>query len=276
MDLQRFSYRTKMNYPLKPKQRKNPHLKSAWGFVIGVFAFVYILSIFHSTALFGVLSPVVSPVWRAKQYALNFITSHVGFFEGKQSLITENTNLKQKIEGVTALELERDALIKENESLRGITSSATQNDERARILTSPSQSAYDIVTAELEPNSNVAVGDAVFAENNIALGVVKDRKGNFVHIEYYSNPGVKTPAQLGQKATSIEIIGQGSGNFLFVAPRDFEVSQGDLVVLPRFATSIIGRVEAVESLRADSLKNIYISYPINIFTISFVRIHHAF
>ncbi len=264
-----------MNYPLKPKQRKNPYLKSAWGFVLAVFVFVYILSIFRSTALYGVLSPVVSPVWRAKQSALNFLTTHIRFFEGKQSLISENDDLKQKVLSVTALELERDALLKENESLKNIAQEGAEQDERARILTNPSQSAYDIVTAELEPGSRVAVGDTVFADHSIALGTVIDRKGSFAHIQYYSNPGVKTSVQVGDKSTSIEIVGQGGGNFLFVAPRDFEVNQGDLVVLPGFVTSVIGRVEAVESLRADSLKNVYISYPINIFTISYVRIHHA-
>lgn len=265
----------KMNYPLKPKQRKNPFIKSAWGFVIAVFAFVYVLSILKSTVLFGVLSPVFSPLWRAKQSTVHFVTSHVGFLEGKQSLISENEDLKQKIESVKALELERDALRQENESLKNISAGASGEYEIARVLTSPSQSTYDIVTAQLEPNSDVSVGDKVFGEHSIALGTVVDRKGNFIHIEYYSSPGVKTFAQIGKNETAVEILGQGGGNFLFVAPRDFEVSQGDLVMLPQFETNIIGKVDAVESLRADSLKNVYISYPISVFEISFVRISHA-
>ena len=263
----------KMNYPLRPKQRKSPFVKTAWGVVFALGVIVYILLVLESTALFGVFSPIVSPLWRAKQYTHTFILSHIGFLQSKQALVSENLNLRKKLDDLTIIDLERETFQQENEALKKIYNSGGSDGDIARLLTSPAQSLFDIVTAEVGPQSSVRPGDLVYGYGSVILGSVVDRKGNFIHIKYFSSSGVETPAQIGTDATSVVLVGQGSGNFLFVAPRDFVVSVGDTVIFPNMKTSILGRVEAVESLRADSLKNVYISYPINIFELSFVSVH---
>ncbi len=216
----------------------------------------------------------MSPFWKGEQVTGNFFGTHFEILRNKETLLTENTVLRQKLADLSTLSLERDALILENNQLKSLRSESSDG-EVARILTNPSQSFYDLVTAEVTSNSQVIVGDIVFGPGNTVLGTVVDRSGTLVHIRFYSSAGIETLAQLAKNGTAIDLTGQGGGGFIFPAPRDLDIAVGDIVILPALKTSVLGTVQAVEPLRADSFKNVYISFPLNIFSLTFVRISHG-
>lgn len=89
--------------------------------------------------------------------------------------------------------------------------------------------------------------------------------GTLAHVEYFSRGSAQTVAQLEKDGTRMELLGLGEEAF-FVAPRGLEVSVGDTVILPALTPSLIGRVQAIENIRTDSFKNVYVSYPFNIFS----------
>ena len=262
----------KMNYPLRPKPRKNPQAKVAVSIIIGFFVFLYIMSLFQTNLLLFVFGPVVSPVWKIKQNVNTFIVNHVGFFQGKDVLVNEITNLRAEVSDLSAVALERDALKFENDMLKGLPQD--NGSEVGRVLSSPAQSLFNVVALELAPSSQVEMGDIVYGAGSVTLGTIVDKSGNIAHMQFFSNSGTKTTAQLAKDGTSLELVGQGGGTFLFQSPRDLDIKVGDAVILPRIRTSIIGTVQAVEPIRADSFKNVYISYPMSIFRLTDVRISH--
>jgi cell shape-determining protein MreC len=261
-----------MNYPLKPKQRRDPKLKRSLIAVVVTLAIILIIYAIGSNVLFGILGPIGTPIWKTRQAVSNFIGSNISLLKSKETLLEENSNLKLQLGLSNAITLERDALLLENESLKGITNGKNETGEIAAVLSNPVQSIYDIVSVELGLDSQVRVGDVVYGQSNIVLGTVVERSGNLARIKYFSSSGSETEARIGKDGSEFTLKGQGGGNFVFVAPRDFKVKTGDVVLLPAYNMNIIGMVNAVETPRSDSFKNVYISYPISIFNLGFVRI----
>lgn len=264
----------KMNYPLKPKPRKNASFKTAtW--VVGIFLCIALIVFYSGNTAFSlVLGPIAKPIWGIRQSISVYISNHIGIWQSKEDLLAQNVSLKEQLSQVETLQMDRDALFLENETLKGLGMDSEKG-EVARVLSSPSQSFYDIVNVELKPNSDVRIGDTVFGPHDVVIGTIKEKVGSLAQIEYFSRGGVRTIAQLERNGTSMELMGLGGGSFLFVAPRGLEVSVGDSVVLPALTTSLIGHVQAIENIRTDSFKNVYISYPFNIFSLRYVRITHT-
>ncbi len=264
-----------MNYPLKPKQRRDPHLKATLIAVCTIVIIVLVVFVSGSPVFMNILGPVGTPIWKTRQWVSNFFGSNLALVKSKESLILENSNLKRQLDIASSVSLERDALLLDNNRLKSVAGGEGEVGEVASILSSPAQSIYDIVIAEVGPNSGVKIGDSVFGPNSIVLGSVVERSGNIIRIKYFSSSGTETPARIGKDGSPFVLKGQGGGNFIFVAPRDFNVNIGDVVMLPAITTSVLGEVNSVETVRSDSFKNVYVSFPINIFNLSYVRISHS-
>lgn len=264
----------KMNYLLKPRQHKNPHLKPAL-IITAVFGvLVWLLFTFQSNFVFSLLGPVGKPIWKTRDAVSSFFSTRFSFLQEKSALINENQILNKRLADLSAISIQRDALVAENLSLKGL-GHVLPEEEVAYVLASPIQSYYDVAVVELASNSMAEVGDNVFGPNGIVLGKIIERSGGIAKVEYFSSPDKKIIARIGKENTELELNGVGGGNFVTAIPRALEIASGDLVTIPAFNAGVVGVVGSVEVARSDSFKNVYISYPINIFELTWVKISHA-
>jgi cell shape-determining protein MreC len=260
-----------MNYLLKTKPKQNSSFRRAFAVVVIVLLVISVLFFFQASFPFRVLGNLAEPLWKVGNMASSFAGSHLGYFQSKKTLIEENQNLRDVTRRFELVTLERNMLQEENNTLKNIQPA---EGEVARVLTSPSQSFYDILLVELSPESEISSGDMVYGEYGILLGTVVDRTGSFARIELFSSNGRLTPVRLNRTGAELVLVGKGGGNFMVVVPRAFEIYRGDGLIFPALSSGVVASVMSTEDARTDSFTNVYASVPVNIFTLEWVRILH--
>lgn len=203
------------------------------------------------------------------------------YFASKNSLSSENENLKRQLALQEARMLNYGILLAENESLKKILLRVPPNKTLAlaAILSRPVQSPYDTITLDLGEENGVNPGDIVFAEGNIPIGRVNSATRNIAVAVLFSSPREKTqviiPASLSQYAkgdASFELIGRGGGNFEMILPRDFILEIGAQAVLPGMMPQAIAVTKAILSDPRDPFKKALFASPVNIQELKFVQV----
>ncbi len=221
--------------------------------------------------MFGFVDNTVSTT---NDSALSFFGSLIGHIKSNQKLQDENMNLQYSLSQLSTIVNERDVLLRENTLLKNLIG-GEGGSEVARVVSSPSQSVYDIIIVALKSDSQVRVGDTAWSEGNVILGTVTERTGNIARVELFSSVGKEITVRLEKDGTELLLSGRGGGNFFVATPRALPISENDLVVLPLLTSNILARVRTVEEGRIDSFKSVYLTYPVNVFSLSWVRITHA-
>ncbi len=108
--------------------------------------------------------------------------------------------------------------------------------------------------------------------SNIYIGEVSEVYPHISKIILYSTPGHKLSVVLGTNSVSVEAVGVGGGNFNIFLPREVEVKEGDVIIIPSITTNVFGIVEKVNFKDKDSFQTVLFKSPVNISELSFVEI----
>ena len=264
----------KMNYQLKTKPRKNASFTMALKVVVVFCVATFFISRLFPHFLFTILEPVSKPLWAIRESVSNAAKSKFSFLYSKSSLIAENEKLKQDLLLANLEASKSEYLQKENEVLKGISSS-TPNGRTipARILTRFFETPYDLFYVETG-GEVVAKGDKVLGVGGVILGEVLDVYGKIAKVRMYSDPGFTIDAEIAKSSVPLKLVGSGGGNFTVVVPKDLTVNPNDTVIIPAFHSHVIALVNHISETEADSFKTLYLSYPLNIFELSWVQIIH--
>ncbi len=204
----------------------------------------------------------------------NNIHNISAYFVSKNSLLSENDSLKNTIRDNEARMANYEALFNENEKLKEIL--LRKHGEQAMLLagiiSSPNQSPYDTLVIDAGESNGIKVGDKVFAYGDIPIGVVSEVIKNSAKVRLFSTSGEHLTAVLAGSDTFVELIGRGRGNFEAILPRDFELAEGTLALLPGVNPYTVAEVSSVISDPRDSYKKALLKSPINIFELKFVEI----
>lgn len=265
-----------MNYLLKPRPKKSKELRRGFVIVLILALLLALLSLAGSSAAYAMFGTIAKPFWLAEQHIESSISDMLVLFQTKQALQNENATLQRELANTASLQLQNNALLTENDSLKALQDEPSrvnaQASEIARVLSSPAQSFYDIFSVQLNPNSKVQTGDRVYGPHAVALGTVSERSGTLARITLFSSAGMVTDVELQKDGSHIQVTGQGDGSFVGVLPRSLVIMPGDAVVLPSFNNAVIGEVGTIEPAREDSFQNVYIRFPFNVTALSWVSI----
>lgn len=238
-------------------------------FFLGLFIALALLLSFFDTFIVR----VISPLWRAENTVTRVFSKSFDFFSFRNTLIQENTSLKERL---FSLELELSALAQsraENELL--LTLLGRRGDRKgisATILTHPPQSPYDLLVVDAGSRDAVVVGAQVTLPEGPEVGVVSDVYDGFSRVRLFTTPGEKTQGVLERYQVPVELEGRGGGNFKVVVPRDTEVVVGDRILSAALNASLIAIVGEVNLEATDSFKEVLAKSPANIFTVRFLTI----
>ena len=110
------------------------------------------------------------------------------------------------------------------------------------------------------------------ANDNVYLGEVSEVDPHSSKVTLYSTPGRKLSVVLGASSISAEAVGIGGGNFNIFLPREVEVKEGDIIVIPSITTNVFGIVEKVNFQDKDSFQTVLFKSPVNISELNFVDV----
>ncbi len=240
-------------------------------FIVSVIIIVH----FIFPSFFPVLSYYLfSPFW----YLENVFTEGLSFqdaFRLRSELIRENRELVSKVQDLTARTADYQAIRSENEELRNMGSEVTEKSVLAAVLVKPPVSPYDTLLLDQGADKGIKVGDLVIAPGKTVIGVIKETYGSFSKVELFSSAGIETAVSIGPGHIQTVAYGQGGGTFFVRLPREYTVSDGEVITLPGFGNRAIGEVVKVGNDESSSFTRILFAVPVNIYSLAWVTVEKA-
>jgi len=212
---------------------------------------------------------IVSLIFPA--FVSNIITGILGqFWNIEKKILTEKVYVSIELQNTTIAELQ-----KENSDLKSImgrTSSSSSPMVLAYIIKKPPFTAYDSYIIDIGKDSNIKIGDRVYAAGNILLGEILEINGNFAKVKLYSSYGEKFDVLIGKNDIQATAVGKGGGAFEVVLPKESKVRINDTVTVPDLDVSVFGIVRGITIDPVRSFSTILFSQPVNIYEQKWVQI----
>lgn len=270
-----------MNYLLDKRTKKKKF------FIVAIVAVFFCFLFYFRVGVFQGLSYASHTVFRPVLVLGNKIGGKVSsfrsYFISKNSLLTNNKNLKLDLDKDKATMANYNSILAENQSLKEILG---RKDEKmnmvlSAILSKPNQSPYDTLIIDAGTKQGIKTGNIVFAFGNVPIGRVDFVYENSAKVVLFSNTGEETQAIISIGSSSvgkigknifIQLIGRGGGNFETILSRDLTLTKGDQAVLPGIVPRVIAIVETVISDPRDSFSKALLVSPVNIQELKFVEV----
>src|ERR1035437_5003518 len=202
-----------MNYLLDRKLKRN---KFFYG---SLFVIILLILIYFRAGIFRGLAYVSHTVFHPVFVLGNGIEGKFrdigSYFYFKQSLLSQNDNLKQELNQMQSQVANYNSVLDENNQMKEIMGRKNEKTLMilAGILSRPNGSVYDTLIVDAGLNQGVVEGDMVFAYGNVPIGRVALVYTDSSNIVLFSNPGEKTEVMITGDNTSMQLVGRGGGNF---------------------------------------------------------------
>lgn len=213
-----------------------------------------------------------APFMRVGAFAHDVGAAALGAITSKNSVETENQNLKNQLAQVQASIDRNKLLTQENSELKELLGRHSKNSSiLTTVLSKPPMSLYDTLVVDVGSSDNVAVGDKVFALGFVPIGTIHSVNLRTSTVQLFSSSGQKVNVNIGKNIqTSAEA--QGGDNFLIKLPKGTEIAEGDLISAPSIGAEIFGHVESVDTTENDPFLYVRFTLPINMSELHFLQI----
>jgi cell shape-determining protein MreC len=240
----------------------------------GVGILIVIILILSSAFLRRVIFSVVTPLWQGENAIARSIQYTAELFRSKNSLLTENINLKIENSRANSRLSVLDVLRIENEELKERLGRPriTTHSILAEILVKPGRTPYDTLIIDIGQDEGLNGGEMVLADGSVAIGKISEVFSSSAKVVLFSSPSEKTEVYVGEKAILTEAIGLGGGNFEASVPNGISVSVGDFISLPGRFSVIFGTVEELTSRPTDPSQTISFKLPVNMAELRYVDV----
>jgi len=259
-----------MPYLQKRNRGVSPFKKTGIAVLIGIFLIV-MASVFNIVPwAYQIARPAI---WGASKVGdgVSYVFGLLRFGDEYDTVVL----LKSYEQSFERAQLQNELLQSENAMLRrelGLRASGTEGDIFAAVLSHPPITPFDTLIVDVHDTRDIAVGDRVFAGENIFIGTVHTISDSSVLVELLSNAERKTEGILIRTETAVVLEGIGGSAFEFIAPESFDVELGDLVVTPGSDRFAIARVVHKQQDDNGSFVTILLEQIINFRTLQWVRI----
>ena len=241
-----------------------------------IFGFLILLVILISAFIFsGWKSPVysfASSFWKIRNAFAGFVADNIEVFKSKSALSIENKNLRIELRNIETERVLSDSLKEENENLKSLLGRKKNDKELlSAILAKPDFSPYDTIIIDVGTSDGVSVGDRAKSSDGMTfIGYVSEVFDFESKVTLYSSPGEKVRILIGRNYVMKEALGIGGGNFTLELPREFDVSEGDPVVIPSISPNIFGIIEKIEFKESDPYETVLFKSPVNLSELKWV------
>lgn len=167
-----------------------------------------------------------------------------GAIATQENLIFQNANLQ--------------VLEKENKDLKALLGREDSSTRiLARVLVKPPQSAYDEMIVDVGIGQGVETGGQIYDENGALIGKVLETSNFFSKVKLFSSPGVEVEGEILRRGVIVTLVGQGDGSFTAQVPRDFDIKEKDIFIIPGLKSRPLASVVKIEGDAEDSFKSVF-------------------
>jgi cell shape-determining protein MreC len=234
-----------------------------------VAAFVFGIDRISGGAVHGYARQGGSMVWAVASAAGSMVTGS-GVLSTKQTLIEENTQLKEEIAKRDENALRYAALADENASLRELLDLASEEGVTAPVLSSFESSPYGTFRIGGGAAAGIEEGSIVLTNGGFVLGSVTFVSPRTATVEAFFAPGKELEMQVNGIPFTAD--GRGGGNARGEIPRDAKVALNDVVIIPAFGGRTAGIVGKIESASSSAYTTLYIRIPRNLDSLRYVYV----
>lgn len=214
-------------------------------FAIIAVGLIFVTLVFSPFRILGGVLEVVS--WPLRALDAVAPQSLSSYFAGIETLKEENGELLRTLslrdEELGTLR----ASIADFDALRDIRGKAPSDALVSAVILAPSQSPYDSLVIDRGEADGVRVGAIAFAYEGRPIGVVSRTLPRSSVVALFSSPGIETTVYVRGANVHAKATGQGAGVLAVLVPHGSVVSEGDEVLMPSLAPSVIGVVEYIDT-----------------------------
>jgi len=237
----------------------------------GLFLLADITSVSESFS--GSVLQTILPFWQGE----NFLTEKAGLFlsflKSKKTLIEENKSLASRVNALEIQLLSKHAIAEENNDLKELLGrSVSSRGILGVVISKPNRSPYDTLLLDIGGEVGVAVGDKVFAHEEVAIGRIEAVYADMSRVKLFSSPGEEIEVMIGSEHVGAIAHGRGGGNFEVSLPRGVDVAEGDVISVPSISSEVLGVVEKIRAEPSDSFQTILFKNPVNMNELRFVLV----
>jgi len=235
----------------------------------GALAFAIVLLLFFGALL----------VWRtAAAGAFWRLMTPAFLFRDRISGSDSVSLLQAELASTTAELADRDALYQETLELKKLLGRPESETEvLAAVLLRPPGVPYDTLVVDAGQMQGIAVGELVFAGGTTAIGDVTEVYGTTARVTLFSAPGRTYDAEVTASSSlgtmlPLALNGQGAGSLMGQVPAGSGISAGDIITIPGIGNDYLGHVSHVDAPAGSSFETIYVSLPVDLFSLKYVEI----
>ncbi len=149
-------------------------------------------------------------------------------------------------------------LQKENSDLKALLGRTdSSKNVLARVLVKPPQSAYDEMMIDIGTNQGVENNAAIYDGGGALIGKVLEADKTFSKVKLFSSPGSTVDGEILRRGVVLTLTGQGDGSFTAKVPRDFDINEDDIFIIPGINGKPLASVVKIEGDVEDSFKNVF-------------------
>mgnify|MGYP001581860918 CR=1 FL=1 len=248
--------------------QNNIHAKRKPIIFIGAISLCLAILLYHPTR--DIISSITyrgaQSIFVIGNAASDSLANLFGSFRAKNSLVKENSDLREEISRMQAQVLDRNLL---EERLQMIEESRghLEDDNRviSTVISTPWRSPYDTLVIDRGEEVGIRQGDLVVYAGSSALGRIVEVYPSGAKIMLFSSPQEKELAVLiGESRIPAKSRGRGMGNFEAKMPQGSAISVGSDVLLVEDPSIILGVVGLVEEKDSTLLMRVLFRTPFNI------------
>lgn len=234
--------------------------------VVIIIIILAILFLFGSN-IKGVVHWTAVPILKVRDVVISPFESVINQLKFKQSLIDENEYLKKENRRLEIENLTVESLKKENQSLKEITNYVENTEDyiTGKVLNRPPFSPYDTFIIG-KGDAEIYSGDEVYYLGSL-IGRITEEYQNTAVVKLNSTPETSNFVVVSDQ--SFEAIGIGGGGFVMQLPKDFSISEGEVIFINQKPA---GKVDSIETDETGAFQKVYFRYPFNVNEIDFVQI----
>lgn len=241
---------------------------SAGGILLSIAAVAVLLRMFAPNTLIS----VAAPLWKVGSVFSDSFAIVPASFREKATLIDERDALIRQNE---SLLIENAALAEKASDLSALfgPAKAKRDGILAAVLAHPPVSPYDTLITDAGSGEGVTVGALVRGPGGIPLGTVESVTADGCRVVLFSAPERETNAWLGTSRIPVTLVGRGAGAFTLSVPRDAKVEIGDVIVVS--GSFPIAVVMSVARDPSSAIATVRVKPSANPFSITWVDIAFA-
>lgn len=215
---------------------------------------------------------IVTPIFRS---ANNLTTeSHLFFssFGDSAALTLQNEKLRDEN---TTLTVENETLsqkLADQEALLDVSAGKNTQGVLAGVVARPPESPYDTLVLAQGSSAGITVGQGVFSEGSVPIGIISAVTTDFSRATLFSSPNILLHGWVGHTNVPLTIVGLGGGTMGASAARSAGIVMGDSVWSPGPGTLPVGKVIRIDSDPSSPAVTLQIQPAVNLFSVTWVLV----